>query len=63
MDTADNHIRRFAEIEAADDAAAADLAKVHEGEMALELWSLNRKVLRMEPAPEAQRRPPAAVSV
>jgi hypothetical protein len=44
----DGHIRRFAELEAPDDAVASHLAREHEGEMALELWSLGRKILRLE---------------
>lgn len=51
MNAGTGHIDRFAEFEAPTDEAAEGLAAEHEGEQPLELWCLNRKVRRFEPAP------------
>lgn len=48
MNPRDGHILRFAEFSAPDDAAAFVLAREHEGENPLELWSGARKVSRIE---------------
>lgn len=43
------HIVRFDEYEADNDEAAMLLAREKEGALALELWSLRRKIVRIEP--------------
>lgn len=47
MSSFSGHIERFEEFDAADDAAAVELAKTRRGSSALELWCSHRKVTRV----------------